>query len=222
MPCGAELRSEGHGTPGPRTGRARRPAAPRGRARTARDCSCPPAGEPRALPTLVPIWFPHWPAWMCTISLMAGAGSALGDWLFRQRRRLGPRGALWGTRTSARPPPYPGRPDQLWRAAPLRPRPAVLPPAPTSRSPHPLPHGRSLRLRGTRASLHSWPPRPPFPPAPPPPVPRSAHLPLGRLNPFLPQKRAQTGDSLGDLPARGATPGNEPVSAAERGRAGRD
>lgn len=32
----------------------------------------PQAAVPAALRlTLVPIWFPHWPAWMCTISLMA-------------------------------------------------------------------------------------------------------------------------------------------------------
>lgn len=28
-------------------------------------------------PTLVPIWFPHWPAWICTISLMAAQRSLL-------------------------------------------------------------------------------------------------------------------------------------------------
>ena len=27
--------------------------------------------------TLVPIWFPHWPAWICTISLMAAQRSLL-------------------------------------------------------------------------------------------------------------------------------------------------
>lgn len=66
--------------------------APRRKARSseAGDPNCPPAGAERAPgPTLVPIWFPHWPAWMCTISLMAGA-SALGRWLCRRRRDCGP------------------------------------------------------------------------------------------------------------------------------------
>ena len=38
------------------------------------------------LPTLAPIWLPHWPAWMWTISLMSGAGAGLagnGGWLPR-------------------------------------------------------------------------------------------------------------------------------------------
>lgn len=49
------------------------------------DANCLPAGAKRAPgPTLVPIWFPHWPAWMCTISLMAGA-SALRRCLSRLR-----------------------------------------------------------------------------------------------------------------------------------------
>lgn len=53
------------------------------------DANCSPAGAKRAPgPTLVPIWFPHWPAWMCTISLMAGA-SALGRCLSRLRRDCG-------------------------------------------------------------------------------------------------------------------------------------
>lgn len=62
--------------------------APRSKARSseAGDTHYPPAGAERAPgPTLVPIWFPHCPAWMCTISLMAGA-SALGRWLSRRRR----------------------------------------------------------------------------------------------------------------------------------------
>lgn len=42
--------------------------APRRLAAPARQRATP--GLPSRL-TLVPIWFPHWPAWMCTISLMA-------------------------------------------------------------------------------------------------------------------------------------------------------
>jgi hypothetical protein len=76
---------------------------------------CPPAGSlgPPG-PTLVPIWFPHWPAWMCTISLMARA-SALGCCLSRRPRRLPPAGR------SRRPdlrPPRPRRPSQSPPAPP--------------------------------------------------------------------------------------------------------
>lgn len=52
---------------------------------------------------MVPIWFPHWPAWMCTISLMAGA-FALGRWLSRLRRDCGrPRAPGTRPRSALRP-----------------------------------------------------------------------------------------------------------------------
>ena len=38
------------------------------------------------MPTLAPIWLPHWPAWMWTISLMSGLGvgrGGNGGWLAR-------------------------------------------------------------------------------------------------------------------------------------------
>lgn len=43
-----------------------------GQGRGARGARVPGAGR-RGL-TLAPIWLPHWPAWMCTISLMSAGG----------------------------------------------------------------------------------------------------------------------------------------------------
>lgn len=55
-------------------------------------CGVRRVGAARGL-TLAPIWLPHWPAWMCTISLMLGAGGGrlrsargLPGWLRRVRR----------------------------------------------------------------------------------------------------------------------------------------
>lgn len=76
----------------------------------------PQAASRRRLPfrlTLVPIWFPHCPAWMCTISLMAAAARPAVRPLSRRPARLcaapSHRAVLYGLRAPARPrPPPPG------------------------------------------------------------------------------------------------------------------
>ncbi|CAD7675063.1 unnamed protein product [Nyctereutes procyonoides] len=79
---------------------------------------------------------------MCTISLMAGAGSALGALALRTRAATAGPGALPGTRPSARPHPRPARPDQWPRASPS----AAAPPPPSPhrplRPPRPRPRPR--------------------------------------------------------------------------------
>lgn len=136
--------------------------APRVQPRRPRPASCPPTGKlsarsPLALPTLVPIWFPHWPAWMCTISLMAGADSALRDLALLTAGTTAGQHQAPGTRPSSRPlPPTPGRQDQWLRASPSPAAspppqrftaPPSAPPCPGSSVPLPQPQGsRPQRL----------------------------------------------------------------------------